>query len=426
MNPSMSVVRCAAVSILAAAVLFPVRPGRAELPADRTVNEIEACLSCHDLEGLGARVQHAPVEAGECSACHNPHVARFSSLLRDRPGPLCQTCHSELQTELVKPRVHAPVAAGECSGCHDPHGSDLQGLLIAAGGSLCGNCHSNVEQWQGRQVKHAPFSQGRCSTCHEAHASDAPGLLRGSSSQICFGCHSADATFKSSHKSYPVERAACHQCHDPHASAQRGLFRETIHPPFENGDCTACHAAAGSPEPFATVTSQDRLCGKCHADQVVASREASSGHISAGGGNCTACHNPHAGDGPSMLLRDQQSVCLSCHNPGGASSGEAERYRTHAEGKEDGDLPCSTCHAPHGSEQPLLFVSDSVELCGSCHTHEHGIRHPLGEETRDPRTGSPMTCLSCHGIHHADSEMYLFESPERDLCVGCHKEMGGQ
>ncbi len=425
MIPTTSVVRCLAVTSWAAAVFLLAQSGWGELPADRTVNEIEACLNCHELEGLAARVQHAPVAAGECSACHNPHVARFASLLRDRPAPLCQTCHSGVQRELSKAEVHAPVAAGECSSCHDPHGSDNQGLLIAAGGGLCVSCHSTIEEWQERSVKHVPFAQGKCSVCHAAHASDTPGLLRQPGSRICFGCHSADAAFKSAHKSYPVERAVCHQCHDPHASAQRGLFRETIHPPFEDGDCTTCHAAAGSADPFATITSQDRLCGDCHEEQVAASRDASSPHVSAGGGSCTACHNPHGGDGSSMLLRDEQSVCLSCHDPGGSSSGEEGRYRTHAEGREGGDLACTTCHAPHGGEQGLLLVQESVELCGSCHTHEHGIRHPLGEETKDPRTGSPMTCLSCHGIHHADSEMYLFASAERDLCVGCHKGMGG-
>jgi predicted CXXCH cytochrome family protein len=70
-------------------------------------------------------------------------------------------------------------------------------------------------------------------------------------------------------------------------------------------------------------------------------------------------------------------------------------------------------------------VSDSVELCGECHTHEHGIRHPLGEETRDPRSGAPMTCLSCHGLHDSAYKMYLHASEERDLCIGCHKEIGG-
>ena len=53
------------------------------------IDQMEVCLGCHDLgDDLEARVQHAPVQAGECSACHNPHVARYKKLLRERPGPL--------------------------------------------------------------------------------------------------------------------------------------------------------------------------------------------------------------------------------------------------------------------------------------------------------------------------------------------------
>ena len=73
-----------------------------------------------------------------------------------------------------------------------------------------------------------------------------------------------------------------------------------------------------------------------------------------------------------------------------------------------------------------MFVEDSIEMCGNCHTHEHGVRHPLGEETRDPRTDNPMTCLSCHGLHQADGEMYLFEADQRMLCIGCHKDLRGR
>jgi predicted CXXCH cytochrome family protein len=150
------------------------------------------------------------------------------------------------------------------------------------------------------------------------------------------------------------------------------------------------------------------------------SRAAPFPHVSAGGGDCTTCHNPHTGDGPALLKDDAQQLCLDCHDPGGSASGQAGRYATHA-----GDLPCATCHVPHGAERPVLLKDDSVEICAECHSHEHGIRHPLGEEIRDPRTGSPMTCLSCHGIHDAPYKSYLHASDERDLCIGCHKDIGG-
>jgi predicted CXXCH cytochrome family protein len=231
-----------------------------------------------------------------------------------------------------------------------------------------------------------------------------------------------DAALRRKHGGRPVERAACHQCHEPHASARAGLFRESVHAPFEAGDCGTCHAAPGASDadPFAILKPVGALCGECHSDAVEASRHAPFPHVSAGGGRCVECHNPHTGDGSGLLRKETQALCLGCHDPGGSSSGVEGRHRSHA------GFECTTCHAPHGGERPLLFVEDSVEVCGTCHTHEHGVRHPLGEETRDPRTGNPMSCLSCHGIHRAEGEWYLFEADQRMLCIGCHKDLQGR
>jgi predicted CXXCH cytochrome family protein len=229
-----------------------------------------------------------------------------------------------------------------------------------------------------------------------------------------------DATLRSKHQGYPVERAACQQCHDPHASAQAGLFRETLHAPFEAGDCTTCHAGPGSADPFAPIQPLPELCGACHEETVEAARHAPFPHVAAGGGSCVSCHNPHTGDSSGLLKSPPTRLCLGCHDPGGASSGKKGRFVTHS------GFECTTCHQPHGGQRPLLFVSDSVELCGSCHSHEHGVVHPLGEENPDPRTGNPMTCRSCHGIHRAEGEMYLYEADQRMLCVGCHKDLVGR
>ncbi len=160
------------------------------------------------------------------------------------------------------------------------------------------------------------------------------------------------------------------------------------------------------------------LCADCHGDVVEASRKTAFPHVA--GGGCAACHNPHTGDGRALLRKPPQALCTTCHDPGGSKSGEKGRHPTH------GGFECTKCHAGHGGERPLFLVSDSIELCGSCHKHEHGVSHPLGEKSRDPRTGDPMTCRSCHGIHRADGEMYLFEADQRTLCLGCHKDLRGR
>lgn len=417
MLPKRSVVPgLVAAGLMLGASLAPAQP-----PPGQEIDQREVCLGCHDLEdALGAKVTHAPVESGECTACHNPHVARHGALLRERPGPLCTRCHSDVQRRKDRPIVHRPVAEGKCADCHEPHGSPHQALLVEQGTTLCATCHDELASWKERQVQHRPFAQGRCSSCHDPHSSATPGLLDAGGSGICLRCHQTDDSFTAAHRGYPVQKAACHQCHDPHASAQRGLFKESVHAPFESGDCRSCHPGPGASNPFATLQPMDELCGDCHGETVLESITAPFPHVSAGGGQCVACHNPHTGDGTGLLRREPEAVCTGCHDPGGAKSGEEGRHLTHQ------SFECSTCHQPHGGEQPLLFAVDSVDLCGTCHTHEHGVRHPLGEETRDPRTGNPMTCLSCHGIHESPGEYFLFEADQRMLCIGCHKDLVGR
>jgi predicted CXXCH cytochrome family protein len=254
--------------------------------------------------------------------------------------------------------------------------------------------------------------------CHEPHASDHDGLAKKPEGRLCGACHQPTAGFRTAHGGYPVEKADCGQCHDPHASANPGLLRKNLHAPLESGDCSMCHEAADAANPFATNASQVELCGTCHEDQVEESRAAAFPHVSAGGGACVTCHNPHTADGSGLLKQPMEDLCVSCHNPGGALSGAEGRHITHGDG-----LACTTCHTAHGSDQPVLFVNDPITLCGACHSHQHGVTHPVGEGSRDPRTGQPMDCLSCHGLHDAPFPMYLQAERERELCVGCHRDL---
>jgi predicted CXXCH cytochrome family protein len=181
-----------------------------------------------------------------------------------------------------------------------------------------------------------------------------------------------------------------------------------------------CHEPPGSGVPFQLSMPLDQLCETCHEDQVTGSREAPFRHVPAGGGDCITCHNPHTANGSGLLKQPVQALCLSCHDPGGSRSGEEGRFVSHGDG-----LDCTTCHAPHGSEQPILLVTDAIDLCGTCHAHQHSVTHPMGEDSRDPRSGQPITCRSCHGLHDAPYPKFLHRDGDRELCIGCHKEKVG-
>jgi len=408
--------KCFALAILLASILGAT----AAAGQGPEIDQGEVCLTCHEelAAEITAKVPHPPARSGECSACHNPHVARFQHLLNERPGPLCSACHQDLEEALARAVVHQPVAEGRCVACHEPHGSARRQLLRAEGPELCRSCHAELTVWEARPVRHAPFAQGRCASCHEPHGADFPGLSAAPGVQVCVSCHPVNPAFRSAHQSYPVEKADCQQCHDPHAAARAGLFRENLHLPFAGGDCSDCHRAPGAEDPFRTTVTAGRLCGECHEEQVAAARDAPFPHVAAGGEGCMACHNPHTADGAGLLKRPLATLCLSCHDPGGSASGQEGRYASHGDG-----LDCTTCHDPHGGNRPLLLTSADLELCAECHEHQHTVSHPMGEATRDPRNGRPITCLTCHGMHDAPYPDYMHLAGERDLCVACHKQI---
>ncbi len=390
------------------------------------IDQKAACLPCHKemAKELEATVTHEPAAKGQCTACHSPHVSRFSGLLRERPGPLCIQCHEPVAEELALDVVHQPVEEGRCVDCHAPHGGPHDKLLTAPGTELCSTCHMEIADWQSRPNLHSPFRLNECSTCHQPHASSFANLSKSPGSGTCMSasCHPNNAAFQTAHRGYPVVEADCSRCHDPHASMQAGFFRGLLHKPFAEGDCSDCHASAASANPFQVKETQDRLCGgNCHMEQVLLSRDAPFSHVSAGGVGCTACHNPHAGDETGLLNERPQELCLSCHDPGGASSGQAGRFTSHGE-----NLICSSCHAPHGAEQPLLLITDPVSLCTKCHTHRHGSSHPMGVGARDPRNGQLMDCLSCHAMHDAPYDKYMHFGGERELCISCHTLLEGE
>lgn len=383
------------------------------------IDQLDVCLTCHDdvEQQLKAPMSHPPAQDGECTACHNPHVSRFEGLLQERPGPLCLECHTELQEELSGEFLHGPVAQGRCAECHQPHGGEHESLLKAPVPDLCATCHSQVTAWRHMETQHNPFRREKCNICHLSHGASYHALGKRPTQEACLLCHRNMEKLQPAHGGYWMEKANCIYCHNPHASERPGLFSGKLHPPFEDGDCGICHESATSDEPFALQEVETDLCGECHDEKVEAVREAPFPHLGLGEKGCTACHDPHAGVDTQMRAPTMK-VCLTCHDPGGSSSGEEGRFKTHAE-----DLDCQTCHNPHGGSQPRLLNEDPITLCGGCHEHQHAVTHPMGETTRDPRNGQPMSCLSCHGIHDAPYPKYLHLSGERDLCLSCHTEL---
>lgn len=87
----------------------------------------DLCFVCHTDFVNGAFV-HGPVAVGDCLACHLPHTASFSSLLKVDKSQLCSTCHREKRLSVS---LHDTVVAKKmnCPDCHDPHFGDVRYFL---------------------------------------------------------------------------------------------------------------------------------------------------------------------------------------------------------------------------------------------------------------------------------------------------------
>lgn len=362
------------------------------------------CFNCHNSDAFEKRINHMPVAAGDCLACHSAHVARFEGLLQQQVNELCFSCHGDvIDAQTAQSLIHQPVRRGECMSCHEPHASDHQGLLTGDLADTCFSCHDEIAR--SYENTHAPYASGDCAACHVPHQSEYPNLLVNGGDDLCLECHSS-ATVREKHTGFPVPPANCSSCHNPHGSQRKGLIRDVLHAAYESG-CTDCHVGS---QPVRIDT-----CLMCHpevSDQMASSHN----HLVRYGENgCVACHSPHAGDDARLLKGKERHVCGTCHESTFVRHEEAEFSHE----KTDA---CTDCHASHGSNHPAMMRGPINEVCGECHSTHATFSHPIGEQVFDPRTGQVMTCGSCHATKGTDHEYHTRFSGTKTLCVQCHTD----
>ena len=81
----------------------------------------DLCYGCHDDFRDSLAYLHGPVAAGQCTACHNPHMTKKPHLLKHSGNALCLFCHDK--NRLAQTKTHADKMGQNCQQCHDPHGS---------------------------------------------------------------------------------------------------------------------------------------------------------------------------------------------------------------------------------------------------------------------------------------------------------------
>jgi DmsE family decaheme c-type cytochrome len=149
------------------------------------------CLTCHQ---SGARMHWAGSkhdnENVSCSSCHDTHVAHDPVLDKASQPLVCNTCHTQVRADMLKPFRH-PIREGKvtCSDCHNTHGSTAPSQLVKNNVvETCYQCHADKRGpflWE-----HQPVNDD-CGICHKPHGSVTPAMLVTRGPWLCEQCHSA-------------------------------------------------------------------------------------------------------------------------------------------------------------------------------------------------------------------------------------------
>jgi DmsE family decaheme c-type cytochrome len=188
--------------------------------------------------------------------------------------------------------------------------------------------------------------------------------------------------------------ATCETCHagthpnfdrSPHAKANVG--------------CISCHDIHGSKEEKLLKAPQPTLCYQCHADQKAQFDMPIHHKVNEGLVKCSDCHDVHGSFLANNVrsTEDSNAVCTKCH-----TDVRGPFTFEHAPVRAEG---CTTCHTPHGTQNPRLLNMPSIAtLCNQCHS-------PLsagGVHGMDAGSTTVTPCVTCHTMIHGSNASQAF------------------
>ncbi len=108
---------------------------------------------------------HKPYAEDKCKSCH---AEGFSNALIKPVPELCYTCHQDFSTKYKT--LHGPLNSGNCTACHDQHMAKNEKLLIRTGQEICLYCHESKQIFKAKQ--HELIGNKNCTECHNPHGGD--------------------------------------------------------------------------------------------------------------------------------------------------------------------------------------------------------------------------------------------------------------
>lgn len=230
---------------------------------------------------------------------------------------------------------------------------------------------------------HAPVKDD-CAICHASNG----------------GTHPAGPGWE-----YPLALSVpklCRQCHDA------PLQHMSMHAPFVEGNCLACHTSHSSRTPALLIAGTvGELCATCHDLETDAK---TSVHAPVRNHDCVACHDPHQSAVTALLKDNPLTLCAGCHPNIGIQAGAAH---PHPPVRSD----CRTCHMGHASSEKHLLKTRVADLCKTCHA---GVGTSMqGALSSHAPVLEKQSCLSCH-TPHGSGNNHLLTTSMPELCYRCH------
>lgn len=319
-----------------------------------------------------------------------------------------------------------------------------------------------------------PMNTNMCALCHDSHSGTTENLdggtnkdtfnsqLKDPSTNYCLACHdgtlnapkvyNADSANRHTSTADLSQAESCTSCHNPHkgwSPDNPNMLKD--HYVYTHNETDPAQGLV-----TATVDSLDTSCDTCHDDQEIVTQSNVKYSILSYANSSTAIGKI---DKTNHTVQDY-SLCLRCHNANNnaknPSIANIDQYYTDStsghylplpsgQSTQDdgsplnGQMPCSTCHETHGSDNianlkeqlgnnqvsgAQLFKTTGTtwtadnerKFCLSCHNNTTEI---YGKLVVFPKTNSrggaivghqdsnTQGCSTCHGSGSTDSEKAL-------------------
>jgi predicted CXXCH cytochrome family protein len=302
------------VFLLLVVMVLSATPAEAAPPSQGDPPTDEACLACHQQEGMTAQIGGEPLpvtidpgafessvhgtENVTCVDCHTnitgfPHPEVTAANPRDfslELYPTCQQCHADQYQNTLDSVHQDALAAGNtnaavCTDCHNPH--TQQRLTDQSTGQLlqearmavpltCAKCHSTIYDTYQTSVHGAALASGdenvpTCTDCHGVHSIQSPATnsFRNSIPALCADCHTNETVMAP----YGLHTNVLNTyVADFHGTTVK-MFEENFPDQPTNkpvcSDCHGVHDIIRVADPNAGIAFKQNLlvkCQQCHPD----------------------------------------------------------------------------------------------------------------------------------------------------------------